>query len=143
MRPRWKWVLILGIRGLIHLGGWGEGKQKKGKTKAEYESNMSALASALVSRLDKGVSSEKSKQSGPQEELTCQVVDIVSKLTDLSEQQIVNAFEFFRLTQMPCQFFLGCKCVLGVATFAQLYCRLYGFYFLLFYCCDLLDVLIK
>ena len=88
-------VLILGIRGPVCLEGKGEGKQKKGKTKEDYESNMSDLALALVSRLDKGVSFEKSGQSGPREELLCQAVNIISKLPDLSEQQIVNAFEFF------------------------------------------------
>ena len=56
---------------------------------------MSALALALVSSLDKGVSSEQSRQSGPWKELLYQVVDIVSALPNLSEEQIVHAFEFF------------------------------------------------
>ena len=49
----------------------GKGKQKKGKTKEDYESNMSAFASTLVTRLNKGVNSKQSRQSGPREELLC------------------------------------------------------------------------
>ena len=60
----------------------------------DYESNMSALASVLVSRFDTGVSF---MQSRPRDVLMDQVVDIVGSLPDLTEQQIVGAFEFFRL----------------------------------------------
>ena len=82
---------------------------EKGKTKVEYESNMSALASALVSRLDKGVSFEQSRQSGPREESMGQVVEIVFKLIDLSEQQIVNAVEFFLVNPDAVPIFLKMK----------------------------------
>ena len=55
---------------------------------------MSALASVLVSRLDTGVSSAQSRQSGPRGGSMNQVVDIVGNLPDLTEQQIISAFEF-------------------------------------------------
>ena len=71
------------------------GKQKRGSTRADYESNLSALASVLVSRFDTGVSSTQSRQSGPWDVSMDQVVDIVGSLPDLTKQQIIGAFEFF------------------------------------------------
>ena len=62
---------------------------------SEYESNMSALASVLVSRFDTDVSSAHSRQSGPRGGEMEEVVHTVSNLPDLSEQQIIDAFEFF------------------------------------------------
>ena len=107
MRRQWRQVLVLGTRGLVRLGG--EGKQKKGKTKADYVSNMLALASALVSTLDTAISFEQSKPSGPQEDLMCQIIDIVSELLDLSKQHIVNTFEFFRVNPNAQSIFLRMK----------------------------------
>ena len=71
-----------------------------------------------------------------------QVVDIVGSLPDLTEQQIIGAFEFFQLNPNDVSIFLGCRSVLRVATFAQLYRRLYCI-FLLLHCCDLLVVLFR
>ena len=82
------------------------GKQKKGLTRANYESNLSALALVLVSMLDIGVSSAQSRQSGPWDILMDQVVDIVGSLPNLTEQKIVGAFEFFRLNPDAMPIFL-------------------------------------
>ena len=61
---------------------------------SEYESNMSTLASVLVSRFDTDVSSAHSRPRGGEMD---DVVRIVSNLLDLTEQQIIHAFEFFRV----------------------------------------------
>ena len=58
---------------------------------------MLALASVLVSRFDTYVSSAHSRQSNPWDGAMDQVVDIVGNLTNLSEQQIIGAFEFFQV----------------------------------------------
>ena len=94
MQPCWIWVLVLRTRETVHLGG--KASKKKGKPE-DYKSNMSTLASGLVTKLDKGVNSEQTKQSWPREELLGKIVDIVSALPDLSEDHIVCAFEFFRV----------------------------------------------
>ena len=81
-------------------------KQKKGSTRVDYESNMSALASVLVSRFDISVSFAQSRQSGPWDVSMDQVVDIVGSLPDLTEQQIIGAFEFFRFNPDDVPIFL-------------------------------------
>ena len=63
----------------------------------EYESNMSSLTSVLVSRLDTCVSYVHSRKSGPRGGEMEEVVRIVGNLPNLSEQQIIGAFEFFRV----------------------------------------------
>ena len=67
---------------------------------------MSTLASILVSRLDACVSSTQSRQSGPPDVSMDQVVDIVDSLPNLTEQQIVGAFEFFWLNPNVVPIFL-------------------------------------
>ena len=44
-----------------------KGKQKRGSTWADYEYNMSVLASILVSSFDTGADSAHSRQSGPRD----------------------------------------------------------------------------
>ena len=104
MSPRWTRVLVLEIRGPVLLGG--NEKKKRGTRVAEYESNMSALASVLMSKFDTDVSSAQSRQSGPQGGDLEEVTRIVGNLPDLTEQQVIHAFEFFRVNPDAQRMFL-------------------------------------
>ena len=84
----------------------GNGKKKRGSRVAEYESNMSALASVLMSKFDTDVSSAQSRQSGPQGGDLEEVTRIVGNLPDLTEQQVIHAFEFFRVNPDAQRMFL-------------------------------------
>ena len=98
---------------------------------SEYESNMSALASILVSRFDTNVSSAHSRQFGPWGREMDLVVRIVDNLPDLSEQQIIGAFEFFRVNLDAVPIFLMMQERYRSDTFAQLYHRFYCIFLLL------------
>ena len=67
---------------------------------------MSALASVLVSRFNTSVGSAQSRQFGPRDVSMDQVVDIVGSLPDLTKQQIIGTFEFFRLNPNDVPIFL-------------------------------------
>ena len=73
---------------------------------SEYESQMSALASVLVLKFDTDVSSAHSRQSGLRGGDLDEVVRIVGNLLDLTEQQIIHAFEFFRVNPNAVSMFL-------------------------------------